>query len=69
MAKMNKTLNFSNAEFKVSRDELTGEKRIMILELGKDEDVWTDFDDDLEYFAEEDGLKISIKVEKNGFNE
>ena len=45
MAKMNKTINFSNAEFKVSRDELTGEKRIMILELGKDEDVWTDFDD------------------------
>ena len=31
MAKMNKTLNFSNAEFKVSKDELTGEKRIMIL--------------------------------------
>ena len=69
MAKMNKTLNFSNAEFKVSKDELTGEKRIMILELGKDEDVWTDFDDVLEYFAEEDGLKISIEVEKNGFNE
>ena len=41
----------------------------MILELGKDEDVWTDFNDVLEYFAEEDGLKISIKVEKNGFNE
>ena len=69
MAKMNKTLNFSNAEFKVSRDELTGEKRIMILELGKEVDVWTDFDDVLEYFADEDGLKISIKVEKNGFTE
>ena len=69
MAKMNKTLNFSNAEFKVSKDEKKDKKRIMILELGKDEDVWTDFDDVLEYFAEEDGLKISIKVEKNGFNE
>ena len=49
--------------------DMKNEKRIMILELGKDEDVWTDFDDVLEYFAEEDGLKISIKVEKNGFNE
>lgn len=64
MAKMNKTVSFKNAEFKVSNDELNGGKRIVILETLKDEDVYTEFDDILEMFAGETGLTISIKVEK-----
>lgn len=64
MAKMNKTISFKNAEFRVTKDELTGEKRIVILEQLKDDDIWTDFNDILEMFAEETGLTISIKVEK-----
>ena len=64
MAKMNKTIRFKNCEFHVIRDELTGEKRIMILEQLKDDDIWTDFNDILEMFADETGLTISIKVEK-----
>lgn len=63
MAKMNKTVSFKNAEFKVSNDELNGGKRIVILETLKDEDVYTEFDDILEMFAGETGLTISIKVE------
>ena len=64
MAKMNKTISFKNCEFHVTRDELTGEKRIMILEQLKDDDIWTDVNDILEMFADETGLTISIKVEK-----
>ena len=64
MAKMNKTICFKNCEFHVSKDELTGERRIMILEQLKDDDIWTDFNDILEMFADETGLTISIKVEK-----
>lgn len=63
MAKMNKTVSFKNAEFKISNDELNGGKRIVILETLKDEDVYTEFDDILEMFAGETGLTISIKVE------
>lgn len=63
MAKMNKTVSFKNAEFKVTNDELNGGKRIVILETLKDEDVYTEFDDILEMFAGETGLTISIKVE------
>ena len=63
MAKMNKTISFKNAEFKVTNDELNGGKRIVILETLKDEDVYTEFDDILEMFAGETGLTISIKVE------
>ena len=64
MAKMNKTISFKNCEFHVSKDALTGERRIMILEQLKDDDIWTDFNDILEMFADETGLTISIKVEK-----
>ena len=39
MAKMNKTISFKNCEFHVSKDELTGERRIMILEQLKDDDI------------------------------
>ena len=63
MAKMNKTVSFKNAEFKISNDELNGGKRIVRLETLKDEDVYTEFDDILEMFAGETGLTISIKVE------
>lgn len=63
MAKMNKTVSFKNAEFKITKDELNGGKRIVILETLKDEDVYTEFDDILEMFAGETGLTISIKVE------
>ena len=68
MAKMNKTISFKNAEFRVTKDELTGEKRIVIIEETKDDAIYTEFDDVLEMFAMESGLSISIKVEK-GLNE
>ena len=64
MAKMNKTISFKNAEFRVTKDELTGEKRIVIIEETKDDTIYTEFDDVLEMFAMESGLSISIKVEK-----
>ena len=38
MAKMNKTISFKNAEFRVTKDELTGEKRIVIIEETKGEE-------------------------------
>ena len=68
MARMNKTIRFKNAEFRVTKDELTGEKRIVIIEETKDDTIYTEFDDVLEMFAMESGLSISIKVEK-GLNE
>ena len=68
MAKMNKTISFKNAEFRVTKDELTGEKRIVIIEEKKDDTIYTEYDDVLEMFAMESGLSISIKVEK-GLNE
>ena len=64
MAKMNKTISFKNAEFKVTDDALNGGKRIVILETLKDEDVYTEFDTVLGMFEGETGLTISIKVEK-----
>ena len=68
MAKMNKTISFKNAEFRVTKDELNREKRIVIIEETKDDTIYTEFDDVLEMFAMESGLSISIKVEK-GLNE
>lgn len=68
MAKKNVSIAFKNAEFRVTKDELTGEKRIVIIEETKDDTIYTDFDDVLEMYAGETGLSISIKVEK-GFNE
>ena len=68
MAKMNKTISFKNASFRVNKNELTGENRIVIVEETKDDTIYTEFDDVLEMFAMESGLSISIKVEK-GLNE
>ena len=68
MAKMNKTISCKNAEYRVTKNELTGEKRIVIIEETKDDTIYTEFDDVLEMFAMESGLSISIKVEK-GLNE
>ena len=68
MAKMNKTISFKNCEFKVTRDEINGGKRIVIVEETKDDTIYTEFDEVLDMFAGETGLTISIKVEK-GFNE
>lgn len=62
MAKITKNISFKNAEFRVTEDG-EGRRRIVILETLKDEDVYTEFDDILEMFAEETGLTISIKVE------
>ena len=67
MAKISKSVSFKNAEFRVTKDELTGQKRILIVETLKDDDIYTEFDDILEMFGDEVGLSISIKVE-NGFN-
>ncbi len=62
MAKITKNISFKNAEFRVTEDE-QGRRRIVILEQTKEEDIYTDFDDILEMFADESGLTISIKVE------
>ena len=60
MAKMNKTISFKNAEFRVTKDELTGEKRIVIIEETKDDTIYTEFDDVLEMFAMESGLSFKL---------
>lgn len=68
MAKRVQSISFKNAEFRVNRDEINGEKKIWIMEYLKDEEVITDFDEILDMFDGEENISISIKVEK-GLNE
>ena len=42
----------------------TTEDCVEVAHYPKDDDIWTDFNDILEMFADETGLTISIKVEK-----
>lgn len=65
MAKMTKNINFKNFSFRVTTDEVTNEKRIMIIEETKDDTIYTDFDDVLDMFEGEEGLSMSIKIERN----
>ena len=68
MPKVSKNISFKNAEFRVNIDE-NGEKVIWILEQNKDEEIYTDFNDILALFNGEEGLSISIKVEKGSLEE
>jgi hypothetical protein len=68
MAKRVQSISFKNAEFRVTKDEINGEKKIWIMEYLKDEEVITDFDEILQMFDGEENISISIKVEK-GLNE
>lgn len=68
MPKVSKNISFKNAEFRVNVDE-NGEKVIWILEQNKDEEIYTDFNDILALFNGEEGLSISIKVEKGSLEE
>ena len=68
MAKRVQSISFKNAEFRVTKDEINGEKKIWLVEYLKDEEVITDFDEILQMFDGEENISISIKVEK-GLNE
>ena len=68
MPKRVQSISFKNAEFRVNVNE-NGEKVIWILEQNKDEEIYTNFDDILALFDGEEGLSISIKVEKGSLEE
>lgn len=68
MAKKNNTLNFKNCSFRVTEDETTGAKNIYIIEETKEDTNYFNIDDIIKEFEGEEGLSISIKVEK-GFGE
>ena len=68
MPKRVQSISFKNAEFRVNVNE-NGEKVIWILEQNKDEEIYTDFNDILALFNGEEGLSISIKVEKGSLEE
>ncbi|MBQ8234829.1 MAG: hypothetical protein IJZ36_04540 [Bacilli bacterium] len=64
MPKVNNTLSFKNMEFRVTQDEINGQKEIWLVEYLKDEEVYTNFNDVLERFLGEEGISMTIKVEK-----
>ena len=69
MQKVSKNIAFKNCFFRVTEDEINGEKRIWIIEETKEEEIYTDFNDILALFNGEEGLSISIKVEKGSLEE
>jgi hypothetical protein len=64
MPKVNNTLSFKNMEFRVTQDEINGQKEIWLVEYLKDEEVYTNFNEVLERFLGEEGISMTIKVEK-----
>lgn len=69
MPKVSKNISFKNCFFRVTKDEINNEKNIWIIEETKEEELFTNFDDILNLFDGEEGLSISIKVEKNNLEE
>ena len=69
MPKVSKNISFKNCFFRVTKDEINGEKNIWIIEETKDEEIFTNLDDILAMFDSEEGLSISIKVEKGSLEE
>lgn len=59
MAKISKSMSFKNFSFRVNRDV------VYLVEETKDDQIFHSFDDILEYFADEEGLSMTIKIEKN----
>ncbi len=68
MAKRVQSISFKNMYFKVVKNEDTGMKEIWLIEMTKDDEIYTNFDEILEMFDAEEGLSMSIKLEK-GLNE
>ena len=64
MPKVNNTLSFKNMEFRVTQDEINGQKEIWLVEYLKDEEVYTNINEVLERFLGEEGISMTIKVEK-----
>lgn len=64
MPKVNNTLSFKNMEFRVTQDEINGQKEIWLVEYLKDEEIYTNFNEVLERFLGEEGISMTIKVEK-----
>lgn len=69
MPKVNNTLSFKNMEFRVTQDEINGQKEIWLVEYLKDEEVYTNFNEVLEKFIGQEGLSMTIKLEKGGLEE
>ena len=69
MPKISKNISFKNCFFRVTQDVINGEKIIWIIEETKEEEIYTDFNDILALFDGEEGLSISIKVEKGSLEE
>ena len=68
MAKRVQSVSFKNAYFQVKEDEINGGKKIWIVELTRDDEIITDFDEVLDMFGDEEGISLNIKIEK-GLNE
>lgn len=64
MPKVNSSISFKNMEFRVTQDEINGQKEIWLVEYLKDEEVYTNFNEILEKFMGEEGISMTIKVEK-----
>lgn len=65
MAKVSKSMSFKNFSFRINRDELNNKDVIYIVEETKDDQLFHDFADILDYFTGEEGLSMTIKIEKN----
>ena len=64
MAKISKSMSFKNFSFRVNRDEILDRDVVYLVEETKDDQIFHSFDDILEYFADEEGLSMTIKIEK-----
>ena len=69
MPKVNSSISFKNMEFRVTQDEVNGQKEIWLVEYLKDEEVYTNFNEILERFLGEEGISMTIKVEKGGMED
>lgn len=64
MPKRVQSVSFKNMTFKVVKNEETGLKEIWLIEMTKEDEIYTNFDEILEMFDGEEGLSMSIKLEK-----
>jgi hypothetical protein len=64
MAKRVQSVSFKNMTFKVVKNEETGLKEIWLIEMTKEDEIYTNFDEILEMFDGEEGLSMNIKLEK-----
>lgn len=69
MPKVNSSISFKNMEFRVTQDEVNGQKEIWLVEYLKDEEVYTNFNEVLEKFIGQEGISMTIKVEKGGMED